>query len=279
MGLSLSAVGEALFVSLIIAVLVEPAIRRHFARSLGNDLWWVLSSSDAPEEFRKSVKALASLKRYYISCTWELNLQWEDRAREVLRVRIKARSYGVNLDAAPFRPPAHLWLIPSAPGHESYYNSWEFEVGARAMEQHLNRAELKDLKEQRRSWEETLDVDLEARTGENFKFTKEAILYPRVPLIPLIHVNTALRQEFRFGGSALPDLVIDLRHTGALPEEDLIKPDEIVIDADRADATRAYKTITFPGQVTLITWSLTPEAQQRAYEESAVIRDDIPTGP
>jgi hypothetical protein len=71
-------VGEALFVSLIIAILVEPSIRRQFARSLGRDLWWVLSSSDAPSEFREAVKTLASLQRYYVACNWELEFSWAD---------------------------------------------------------------------------------------------------------------------------------------------------------------------------------------------------------
>lgn len=270
---SFASIGEALFVSLIIAVLVEPVIRKHFARSLGNDLWWVLSSSEAPDEFRKAVKTLASLKRYYISCTWHLDFRWEERTRDVLRVEISALSYGVNLDAAPYRPPTHLWLMPSAPGYESHYESWEFEVGARALHQQLDRDRLESLRTEQRLWEDILKPGLEARPGEHFKFSKKSVVYPREPLIPLIHANTALRQEFRFSGPALSDLLIDLRHSGALPQEDLIKPDEQVIDADRAEITRVYETITFPGQVTLVAWSMTPEAMQESYEESARIRD------
>jgi hypothetical protein len=265
-------IGEALFVSLIIAGLVEPSIRRHFAKNLGNDLFWVLSSSEAPGEFHTAIKALASLERYYVSCSWELYFEWQDRDEEVLKVRMRVRSHGMNLDPTGFRPPMNFWVMPSAKNHTSYHSHWYFEIPDRGTRYTLDSKQLKELSEGLKTWDDLVPTEARVECGKYFTSYKEAVVFPREPLIPLVHTNTALRQEFHLHGPALPELEIDLRHTGASPKEQTISANGQSMSSGEPSEKkirRVFQDITFPGQVTLVTWEVGPSPQAQVFIDSA----------
>ncbi len=243
-------VSEALFVSFVVAKLVDPFIKARFAKELGADLFWALTSVEAPAEFRTAVQKLASLGHYYRSCDWDLAFEWVDETKQTLSVTISVRCNGVNLDRDGYRPPMRFWIMPSGPPFTSYHTSWSFEIPDLDVRQRLDKGHLEDLMADRRAWDEVISEELVVPFKVSYLSFKEGVVSPCGDMIPLISTYTSLKMRYCLHGPAARDLDFALKYTGDQPAETTTGEDH-----QSGAQTTVVNGTTFPGQVAVVSWS------------------------
>lgn len=244
------AISEALIVAYVIARMVDPYIKAHFAREIGGDIFWALSNVDAPEKFRLAVRRLANAERYIRVCTWTLSFEWMDAKSNILAVEISNKITGVNLDRSPYRPRLRFWLVPSLDPYRSRNRHWTFDIPDCDVEFELDEQQIDELIEGRTSWDDTLPDEIVVPPGKVYRQTKAATIYTAGPCIPLLNTLPVLKQEYRLTGDALKALDVRITHSGGLQAEEIAGPrrrwDGQVLVIDQASLS---------GQVSLVTWT------------------------
>jgi Ca2+/Na+ antiporter len=95
-------VAEALTVSIVVALVVEPRLLRHFGEQLASQTFWASFYSRAPREYRDAIQELASATQFAIAVNLKVVLDWADDDQAVIRCRFEHTSYRENRSSKPF---------------------------------------------------------------------------------------------------------------------------------------------------------------------------------
>lgn len=252
-----AALGDALIIAAVLSVVVEPYLRRRFTGEFGRDIFWAIFSPDAPPEFRKALQTQAQPDVYWLSCYWVVNLSWVDGTREVLRVNVTVEATGKNLSRKGYMPDKPAWVLSTHDGKPSRYLRFRYKLQDSARPAiDLREPQIPPLKSSDDGrWyfleSQVIPADMTVPYQSNFEITREIETTRRASdFFPLYHGYTALAQELRICGPAFADLKI-----AAFPFEENARQDETDLAGSAAVFTCG---VTFPGQATVIVWTLQP---------------------
>jgi len=107
-------VAEALTVSIVVALVVEPRLLRHFGEELASQTFWASFFSRAPRAYREAIQELASATQFGIEVNLKAVLDWADDDQTIIRFRHEFTSYRENRSNKPFQiePKANLYDSP-----------------------------------------------------------------------------------------------------------------------------------------------------------------------
>ncbi|WP_457028724.1 hypothetical protein [Kitasatospora sp. P5_F3] len=256
----LGGLGAALLIAFVVAALVEPYMRWWYATQMGEELWWAVQRKNAPSAMRKAITDLAQSKEYYRSVTWKIRFSWvPDSNQSQLKVELEAHSRGFNLDEPDFHPEVGLWLMKSAPPHESFHTGWKLDVPDLENSQwEMNTEQIRRVKageeELSRYYPESATVPI----GKTYLVNKSATIYPNSDFIPLRIRAVTERFHYEISGDAARHFEFKIKHPNEGGQENAYRfdhADQQIISIDSAP-----DTCNFPGQVTLISWAPIPPA-------------------
>ena len=116
----ISSLGEAFLVSGILAVLVDPLMKR---RMQDDSAWGAIFgylNPAAPEGLRKAVREVVEPRSYAKQSRWEVKFEWYGKGKEVIALEVDYSATFVNLDPKKgCRLTGLRWVLGSIPGHET----------------------------------------------------------------------------------------------------------------------------------------------------------------
>jgi hypothetical protein len=86
------AFAEAILVAVVIALVVEPRMLRHF----GEETFWSTFFSQAPLPYRTAIRELASANQFTVAIKFRLTFDWADDERTILKLTIRIDHYRLN---------------------------------------------------------------------------------------------------------------------------------------------------------------------------------------
>jgi len=107
-------VAEALTVSVVVALVVEPRLLRHFGEELASQTFWASFYSRAPRAYREAIQGLASATQFGIAVDIKVALDWADESQTIIRFRFEMTHYRENRSNKPFsyEPNGYLYDSP-----------------------------------------------------------------------------------------------------------------------------------------------------------------------
>lgn len=218
----IQSVAEALTVSVVVALVVEPRLLRHFGEELASQTFWVSFFSRAPRAYREAIKELASATQFNVEVNQKWVLDWADDDKKIIRFHHEFTSYRENHSSKPFP------IEPKATLHDSSFPSYQASIerleilceGAtfrgspllenfsRVERQNDGRLVVKPVDESALSY---FQVPPGLRYTSIFVGTTYRHDFGRMPIgmsLPTLSLTLELR------GTALPDLWISIIHPG-----------------------------------------------------------------
>jgi hypothetical protein len=163
---------DATLAATVLAAIVDPYIKTRFASEIGADFFWAITNPESPPEFRALMNNTASAKRYREQTRWDLIFSWTaEPESSPLKVEIRIRSWGLNLDRGGYTPGEPLWVVASTTGFESTYDRWHFEVPDSHFDEEISGAALREF------------VDLEADGGISLDQKKLVATFDPIPVV------------------------------------------------------------------------------------------------
>ena len=117
----LQAFGEAALVSGVLAILVDPHLKRRLQDESGWGALFGYLNPRAPKELREAVQELATCKRYYTKAAWSISFAWHDEAKTVLAITTEVVRTGYNIGPEPYKPNGRPWVLASTHGYQTEY--------------------------------------------------------------------------------------------------------------------------------------------------------------
>jgi hypothetical protein len=216
-------VAEALTVSIVVALVVEPRLLRHFGEELASQTFWASFYSRAPRGYRDAIQELASATQFGIAVNLRVVLDWAGDDQRIIRLRFEGTHYRENRSNKPFpyEPRGNLYDSPF-PLHKAEIDQYEVicegatfhgsplrENFSRVEREKDGRLAIKPAIESSSSY---FQVPAGLRYTTIFGGTTYAHESGRIPLgisVP------ALSLTIELAGSALPDLWISIIHPGS----------------------------------------------------------------
>lgn len=257
------AIGEAFLVALVLALVVDPYVKKRLMREGGYDLFWAAYSPDAPPELRQGLVALLKLRQYYRNVIITIEMEWKDASlRDALKLKICVVSCGVNLERRGFKPASKKWVLSSPHGGESSYDLWGLSVPSVGQhivltkddfERAMDGGPIAERAEDGTLFicEERMQIEFSIPFEAEFVTERRATVFRAADdAFPIVHPGPALVGELRVVGSAEPDLNYDAFHAGLLPGTADWKA------LPNGGRVFPFGSMTFPGQVTMLSWRL-----------------------
>jgi hypothetical protein len=217
-------VAEALTVSIVVALVVEPRLLRHFGEELASQTFWASFYSRAPREYRDAVQELASATQFGIAVHLKVVLDWADNDQKIIRFHYEMTHYRENRSNRPFSYEPGGYIGGSCfPSHKSEIDQYEVicegatfhgsplrENFSRVVREKDGRVAVKPVSESSSSY---FQVPPGLRYTTIFGCTSYKHESGNTPIgisVP------ALSRTIHLLGSALPDLWISIVQTGIL---------------------------------------------------------------
>lgn len=216
-------VAEALTVSIIVALVVEPRLLRHFGEELASQTFWASFFSRAPRAYREAIQELASATQFGIEVNLKVVLDWANDNQTIIRFQNEMTSYRENRSNKPFpiEPKAQIADSPF-PSHKASIDQYEIlcegatfrgnpllDNFSRVEREKDGRLVVKPVDESALSY---FQVPPGLRYTTIFSATTYKHGFGRTPIgmsTPVLSLTVELQ------GNALPDLWISIFHPGA----------------------------------------------------------------
>jgi hypothetical protein len=119
-------VAEALSVSIVVALVVEPRLLRHFGEELASQTFWASFYSRAPRGYRDAIQELASATQFGIAVNLKVVLDWASDDQTIIRLRFEGTHCRENRSNKPFpyEPRGNLYDSPF-PSHKAEIDQYE----------------------------------------------------------------------------------------------------------------------------------------------------------
>ncbi|HLM20909.1 MAG TPA: hypothetical protein VK390_05205, partial [Propionibacteriaceae bacterium] len=81
---------------MVIALIVEPRLLRHFGERISNQTFWASFYSKAPAAYREAIKKLAGQDQFATGSHWVLTFDWAEASRDALRLHVRSEVHHLN---------------------------------------------------------------------------------------------------------------------------------------------------------------------------------------
>lgn len=256
----LQAFSEAALVSSVLAILVDPHLKRRLQDESGWGALFGYLNPRAPRELREAIQELAACKRYYTNAAWSILFAWHDEAKTILAITLEVVRTGYNIGPEPYKPNGRPWVLASTHGYQTEYLRYALSCPGHITTVDLRGADLQPyvvvqndqsvyLEESRLVRNRSIPPDARFESINRTRMFRHAAGY-----IPLHYENFFESLTFTLSGPALIDLYVRVQHPGQgkrnLPAEWKRLP-----ATASSPASRTFGRAT-PGQVTLVSWGL-----------------------
>ncbi|MFD4412175.1 hypothetical protein [Streptomyces sp. NPDC058476] len=253
-----SGLGEAFLVSGILAVLVDPLMKR---RMQDDSAWGAIFgylNPAAPEGLRKAVREIVKPRSYVKQCRWEAKFEWHE-SRKVLAIELGISAALVNLDPKKrYKITGPRWVLGSIPGHETKYLEFTMTCPAGDFGQLSKRGdELDSYVEKRDDGTLLLDVGELAKgctipPSASWSDTRKAVMYRSSSgYVPLHTRSYAEDLTVTVSGTALRDLRVYV----TAPSREPYGPLKLR-ENGKTQSFEVRLQENVPGQLILLSWSL-----------------------
>jgi hypothetical protein len=265
----LQAFGEAALVSSVLAILVDPYLKRRLQDESGWGALFGYLNPRAPKELREAIQELAACKRYYTKADWSLYFAWQDREKAVLAITLEVTRTGYNIGPEPYKPNGRPWVLASTHGYQTEYLRYTLSCPGHITTLDVREAELRPyvviqddhsvyLEEGRLVRNRAIPPDVRFESINRARMYRHAAGY-----VPLHYENFFESLTFTLDGPALDDLYVRVQHPRQdkrnLPAEWKRLPSR-----GGSQMTHTFGRAT-PGQVTLVSWDLATDAVARGH--------------
>jgi len=268
----LEAFSEAALVSSVLAILVDPYLKRRLQDESGWIALFGYLNPRAPKELRQAIQELAACNRYYTKAEWSISFAWHDRPNAVLAITLEVTRTGYNIGPEPYKPNGRPWVLASTHGYQTEYLRYALSCPGHITPVDVSGTELAPylviqddhsvyLDESRLVRNQAIPPDVRFESINQTRMYRHAAGY-----VPLHYENFFESLTFTIGGPALEDLYVRIQHPRQdkrnLPAEWKRLPSGVT-----PQRTRTFGRAT-PGQVTLVSWDLAAEAIARGHGSS-----------
>jgi hypothetical protein len=256
----LQSVAEALIVSIVVALAVEPRLLRHFGEELASQTFWTSFYSRAPEKYRGAIRELASATQFTTAFHWKVTLDWADDNQTTIRLSSEITIFRENRSQKPcaFNPWSFIHESP-LPSYQATIDEYliicegatfrgnPIRDGFSRLEHAQDgRLILQPAKESASSY-------FQVPPGLKYTIITKATTYiPELGYTPLVITTPTLSLTAELCGDALPDLWISILH----PE--LCSSDTVISGTGTELAGRGsipIGEICVTGQAILLSWA------------------------
>jgi hypothetical protein len=264
------AVADALVVSVIVSLAVEPRLLRYFGeelksfgQQLGTQTFWASFYSRAPEIYIDAIKSLAEAEQFAISSNWVASFEWANDDKSVLRLQIEHAYYRENRSSKEFPVFTRTFIYESSFAHlKSEIRS--HALVCEAIEYYSDlikdghvRAEYEDAGILRiHPSNNTAAPYFKAPPGARFTVLTTAETYvPAIGHFPLVVNVPTLRLTIQLKGNALSDLYISIQDASiGMPTHG--RGNELA-----ANGPIKVGEVFITGQAVLLSWASGPYTQ------------------
>lgn len=253
-------VAEALTVSIVVALVVEPRLLRHFGEEIASKTFWTSFYSRAPKEFRNAVQELASATQFAVAVNWKVTLDWINDAQTIMRFRSEITNYRENRDSKAFP------LIPKSFIYESPFPSYRATIdqylviceGATFSGSPLqdNFSQIESGKDGRLALKgraESASAYFQVPPGLRYTIIVDATSYVReLGYAPLVISTPTLSLTVELHGNALSDLWISIIHPEVSGTDSRISADGSAL-GDKGKIS--VGEVSLSGQAILLSWA------------------------
>jgi hypothetical protein len=253
----LGALGDALVIATVLALLVDPVAQIRFARQWGRDIFWAIFNPRAPDRFRDALKDLAAPKGYFRVCTYRFTMDWAQGSDDVLNVRLDLTVEATVLDPAGFNPSIVVRALMCHDGSPSRYVHWAFR-GEDVQSGEFDESELKadGIQEQAPSGHTNLhQAHLNYKglvpQGKTYVVDRTILMTRwKCDYMPFWQGNVVLEQLVIVRGNAVSDLSFSVFQLAGpeMRREEVLRPD------GKTEIWFRLPIVSFPGQSSILEW-------------------------
>jgi hypothetical protein len=214
-------IADALIVSVIVSLAVEPRLLRYFGNELSSQTFWASFYSRAPESFKESVKKLASTDRFVVEAHWSINFDWADEEKCVIRLFIESVLHVENRGPRPSVLKPNYFVYESQfPEFAAEFHSYKIACqdpvfyGDAMKDGYLNSGHFRDGTLRIRPAKGS-GAFFEVSPGRRYTSVTSATTYVGpIGHFPLVTTTPTLKTVLNFDGSALPSLYLSVMSPG-----------------------------------------------------------------
>lgn len=274
----LQAIAEALIVSIVVALVVEPRLLRHFGEELASQTFWTSFYSRAPGEYRQAIKELASATQFANVISWKVTLDWSDEEQSMIRLDSEIIDFRENRGEKPY-PHVPRTFIYESPFPSRPAAIEEYQVLCESITFHGNPVEegYSLMRHEKDGRLVIIPADDSAKTylqippGAKYAIIAKATTFASTPgHAPLVITTPTLSLEVELRGSALHDLWVSILHPG------LGRTTTVISETGAALASKGpirVGGICVTGQAILLSWARIPGGHQTVDDPSAGHQD------
>jgi hypothetical protein len=264
----LQAFSEAALVSSVLAILVDPYLKRRLQSDSGWGALFGYLNPTAPKELREAIQELAACKRYYTKASWTVSFSWYDQEKTILAITLEVVRTGYNIGPEPYRPNGRPWVLASTHGYQTEYLRYALSCPGHITTIDCAGADLQSyvvvqsdgsvyLEESRLVQGRAVPPKALFESINRTRMYRHAAGY-----IPLHYENFFERLTFTLSGPALNDLYVRVQHPRQDKKNLPAEWKRLSTDTDMP-AVKTFGRAT-PGQVTLVSWGLASESPHRS---------------
>lgn len=252
---------DAFLITSVLAVLVDPYLKRRMQHESGWSALFGYLNPNAPEGLREALKDLAVCERYFTNAAWTLTFSWRDEARKIIAVTMEVTYTGINIDLKAYRPKGKPWMLASTDDYESEYLRYSLSCPG-----HIDPVDVRgnDLVPYTTVQDDgSIYIDTARLApgraippGAHFNIVQCARMYRHASgYVPIQHDRYIEKVLLTLTGPALKDLDVRVTHPR---EEGRRIPAEWkrLASSQKNPESRNFGRAT-PGQITLVSWYLT----------------------
>jgi hypothetical protein len=249
---------EAFLVSGILAIFVDPYLKRQLE---GDSMWsavFAYLNPKAPGSLRRALQELAACKRYYPTIVCSAHFAWANPEETVLAVTMDMYETGISLEREPYKPGGRPWVLASTDGWRSDYLRYSLSCPSHIRYLDVSGADLERFITREDDGSITLDqariVDgREIPSGIHFERHFQVRMYRHVRgYVPFTHNDFVEKLTISLSGPALRDIDVRVTHP-KLPGKGRPSDWKRKSTSSKNPEDHVCGRAT-PGQTTLVSW-------------------------
>lgn len=257
-----ASLAEALVISLVIGVAVEPYVRSNFVKEVMGDAIWGMINPNAPALYREALGRIAGHKLVYDTSTWRLHFEWVGDDQKLVQISIANEAIGRNVDTKPQILTGPTWILASCESYTSRFTKWSLIIPETSTYRVYDESQLAKIlmvtgqPRSGRGADGSVALDKEYLGGDSpipaaglFLYEARGIMTRHsVGYLPLIYSISSLETRLFLDGPALGDLRIRI----AVPGEAEVK----YTGENQIELSNNEVGTVLAGQQLLVSWKL-----------------------
>ena len=215
------AVGEALVVAVVVALVVEPRLLRYFGEELSSQTFWASFYSRAPDAYREAIKELAAKTDFAHAFNFVLSFDWANDEKTVVKMTCEWTEHRENRSPRPLALEINAFVPESCiPGFKAGFATCAIICQELVLYANLMDAGVLEVVQGRdgrltMTQNEKLAPLFEAPPGARYtKITSAVTYFGPIGFMSYVTVGPTLQFGIQLRGTALSDLYFSIVHPG-----------------------------------------------------------------